>query len=329
MTGTRPRRRRGRRGRVRAAGARLRARARSSRSTSSRWQAVGADRRLPRRHLRPEGHHDRRRASARPARRTVYVRKRNPQIDTEPARRVQPVRRDLDALHAPRLPGPLRRGRRSASSARATAASTTSAARSTAARRCARSTASTRASRNGQRRDRPALLGQQRARALLAARSRRAARRHRPVPVPVAPLGPQAPRNLIVMPKLKLPAPPLPEAAEAAARSARRGATDAPGPRTPPRRPGITVVDWVDERTSLSRRRALDDVPQGPEGDQLVLHAGLGDDVRLPHPGGHRRLPGDVLRPVADARLRVGRATSPTTPSSASSCAACTSGARP
>ena len=45
-------------------------------------------------------------------------------------------------------------------------------------------------------------------------------------------------------------------------------------------------------------------VPQGPEGDQLVLHARLRDDVRVPVAGGHGRVPGDVLRPGPDARLR-------------------------
>ena len=44
----------------------------------------------------------------------------------EPAGLRRAGRRDLHALHAPRLPGPLRRRPRSASSARATAASTTS-----------------------------------------------------------------------------------------------------------------------------------------------------------------------------------------------------------
>ena len=43
------------------------------------------------------------------------------------------------------------------------------------------------------------------------------------------------------------------------------------------------------------RRPALDAVPQGPEGDELVLHPGLGVHVRLPLAGRHRRLPGDVL----------------------------------
>ena len=62
--------------------------------------------------------------------------------------------------------------------------------------------------RNGQLEIGPRYSRQPRAQALLAARPRRAARRHRPVPLPVAADGPQAPRNLIAMPKLKLPAPP-------------------------------------------------------------------------------------------------------------------------
>ena len=64
-------------------GARLRARARSSRSTSEPWQDVGPPDDFPDDTYIPKDDHDRRRASARPARRTVYVRKRNPQIDTD------------------------------------------------------------------------------------------------------------------------------------------------------------------------------------------------------------------------------------------------------
>ncbi len=79
---------------------------------------------------------------------TVYVRRYNPKIDdavqARPDRRAD--RRDLQPLHAPRLPRPLDVRPRRASSARATAASTASRARSTAARRCARSTTSTRGS---------------------------------------------------------------------------------------------------------------------------------------------------------------------------------------
>ena len=92
----------------------------------------------------------------------------------------------------------------------------------------------------------------------------------------------------------KLPAPPLPKPLNPKPRR--------PGDQNEKMTPletaaeaGISVVDWIDERTSLSPAAALDAVPQGPEGDQLVLHARLGDDVRLPQPGRHRRIPGDVL----------------------------------
>ena len=151
-------------------------------------------RRLPRRHLRPEGHHDRRRH-----RRGRQDDRLHPQAQREDrhrqARRVQPVHRDLHALHAPRLPGPLHRGRRSASSARATAASTTSTGKVDGGPPVRPLDRFYTRVRNGQRRDRPALLGQPRARALLAARPGRAARRHRPVPVPVAAHDPQARRG--------------------------------------------------------------------------------------------------------------------------------------
>ncbi len=140
--------RRDRRRGLRAAGARASRSGRSSRRHKASWQDVGAVERLPDRHLRPQGHHDRRghrrggtlhrlRAQAQPADRHRQ------------ARPVQPLRRDLHALHAPRLPGALHAARRSASSALATAASTTSRARSAAARPSVRSTASTPASENG------------------------------------------------------------------------------------------------------------------------------------------------------------------------------------
>ena len=76
---------------------------------------------------------------------TVYIRRYNAQLDSEERDEYNAVHRDLDALHAPRLPGALRRRVAEASSARATAASTTSRARSPAARRSARWIASTRA----------------------------------------------------------------------------------------------------------------------------------------------------------------------------------------
>ena len=112
---------------------------------------------------------------------TVYVRKRNAEIDTDELAqglRGRAVRRDLHALHAPRLPGPLHRGRaalhlpvprrrlRLPGQGR---------------RRPAGPPAGPLLQPRAQRpaRDRPALLGQQRAQALLAAQPGRAARRHR------------------------------------------------------------------------------------------------------------------------------------------------------
>src|SRR5207344_1934517 len=53
-------------------------------------------------------------------------------------------------------------------------------------------------------------------------------------------------------------------------------------------------------RLRLLHRDAL---PQGAEGDQLVLHARLGDPLRLHRPGHHRGLPGDVLHALDDPGL--------------------------
>ena len=99
----------------------------------------------------------------------------------------------------------------------------------------------------------------------------------------------------------KIPAPPI------------------PGPlKEPPPRPGESNGAGLDDhlkeagitrrrlgrRAHLPERRGpLADVPQGPERDQLVLHARLGHAVRLPQPGRHGRVPGDVLPP---RRLRRG-----------------------
>ena len=57
-------------------------------------------------------------------------------------------------------------------------------------------------------------------------------------------------------------------------------------------------------RDRLPHRDAL---PQGAEGDQLVLHARLGDADRLHRPGDHRRLPGDVLHALDHPGLRLDR----------------------
>ena len=83
---------------------------------------------------------------------TIYVRARNDKIDAaaEPARLRRAVHRALDALHAPRLPGALHRRRQALRVPVPRRRLRLRRAWSTAARRCGRSTASTRASRNGQ-----------------------------------------------------------------------------------------------------------------------------------------------------------------------------------
>ena len=105
------------------------------------------------------------------------------------------------------------------------------------------------------------------------------------------------------MPKLKLPKPPIPHALNprpsAPATTQRRQAAGRSR-----RRRASRSVDWVDERTSLSGAARWMMFRKVPQGDQLVLHARLGDDVRLPRPGGDRRLPGDVL-PTRRRRRRV------------------------
>ena len=67
----------------------------------------------------------------------------------------------------------------------------------------------------------------------------------------------------------------------------------------------IDVVGWVDERTGASTVPHRHAAAQGPEGDELVLHARLGDPVRLRDAGGHRRLPRDVLRALGDRGVRL------------------------
>ena len=76
---------------------------------------------------------------------TVYVRKFNASIDTDPYDKGTLYIAISSALRAPRLPGPLGRRRRALHLSRATAASTTCSAAASAARPCGRWTASTRA----------------------------------------------------------------------------------------------------------------------------------------------------------------------------------------
>ena len=219
---------------------------------------------------------------------------------------------------------------RSASSARATAASTTSAARSTAARRCARSTASTRASRDGQVEIGPRYSVNTRAQALLAARPGRAARRHRPVPLPVALLDAASSQEPDRHAQAQAPAPPVPQRLQARAEAPGRAATARQPRRTPAKEAG-------DHRRRLGRRAhlAVAAPPRWlmfrkvPKGTNWFYTLGSATMFAFLIAGGHRRLPGDVLRPVARRAPTSRPATSPTTSSSASSCAACTSGARP
>ena len=159
---------------------------------------------------------------------------------------------------------------------------------------------------DGQVAGRPALLGQLRVPPLPELpRPGPGARRHRPVHVPRPLLDPQAGLGRSHE-AAQAPAPPLSRTRSSRARSA-PATTSATGRSSRSRRPGISAVDWVDERTSLSGGLRWVDVPQGAQGHELVLHAGLGDDVRVPLPGRDRRLPGDVLPPRRRRRrLRVG-----------------------
>ena len=100
------------------------------------------------------------------------------------------------------------------------------------------------------------------------------------------------------------PQAPAPRPPQAAAARATRARTARCALKDQAAEVGAGIVGWVDERTGASGFLRRVPVPQGPEGDQLVLHARLGDDVRLPVAGGHRRVPGDVLRPRPRPRLR-------------------------
>ena len=228
---------------------------------------------------------------------TVYVRKRNPKIDTEPADQYNQLHRDLHALRAPRLPGALRGGRRALHLPVPRRRLRLRGAGASAARRCARSTASTRACATASVEVGP--------RFSVNSELERFSPRDPGEPLDgigqyLYPSRPSRPASSPKTADAETPKLPAPRRAAAARRRARRDRRTARQPtplRAGRRGRASSVVDWVDERTSLSGAGALAAVPQGPEGDQLVLHAGLGDDVRLPLAGGHRRVPGDVLRP--------------------------------
>ena len=150
---------------------------------------------------------------------------------------------------------------------------------------------------------RPALQRQQRAAALLAARPRRAAGRHRPVRVPVAPR-----RAETVGRRRPCPSSP-PRRSPPLCRRRRRARARATARPTPLEHAAEAGIDGrrLGRRAHLAeRRRALADVPQGAQGHQLVLHARLGHDVRVPLAGRDGRVPGDVLPPrPLRRRLRI------------------------
>ena len=168
---------------------------------------------------------------------TVYMRARNDKIDKppNPPGYDEQVDRDLHALHAPRLPGPLRpglaalhlpvprrrlrlpgHGRRRPAGAPA------------------RPLLHARPRRH--RRGRPALLGQHRAQALrLLPRPGAGPRRHRPVPLPAAA---SRPRSSTSRRRHEAPKIPAPAAAAPAPQAPGRAASRARSTR--PRRPGST-----------------------------------------------------------------------------------------
>ena len=252
------RRRRGRRLRVPAARARLRGRLGDLRA--------------------PRGRSGRRSASPRTSRTTPTSRRsitevsgdrrdrQDDDLHARPQRRHRPraepgaaarghhggLHRDLHALHAPRLPGALRRGLRAASSARATAASTTSTASVSGGPPVRPLDRFYVRVENGQVAGRPALLGQLRVRAA----SRATATRARTSTASASTCTPAASRR----PSCRLgpsdeaaqaPGAPAPERAQAAPAAPRR-ASKRPGPVEQAKEAGISAVDWVDERTSLS-----------------------------------------------------------------------------
>src|SRR5208283_3669591 len=100
---------------------------------------------------------------------------------------------------------------------------------------------------------RAALLGRQRTAPLLAARPGRAARRDRPVPLPVAPGCAETVGGAVLMPKLpRLPAPPLPGPLQSPPPRPGDQTGNGSGPVHGAKEAGISVVDLVDERTSMS-----------------------------------------------------------------------------
>ena len=276
--------------------------ARSSRRRTSRWQAVGPPERLRRRHLRRRARSRSRPASARPARRPSTSASATRTIDTEEpdeyneyiaisTRCCTSAARCASSSRPQRFICPCHGGVYDfAGQGRS------------AARRCARSTASRPASPTARSSSARATRVNSELERFCAARPRRAARRHLAVPLPAAAHDAASCRSDLGRCRSS-PHPRSPS------RSSRRPSSPARrnGPQTARSTHGArgaasTSSTGSTSAPSLSGVLTLDAVPQGAQGDQLVLHARLGDDVRLPLAGDHRRLPGDVLHAVADRR---------------------------
>ncbi len=124
----------------------------------------------------------------------------------------------------------------------------------------------------------------------------------------------------------RLPAPPLPKILQP--RPKRPGENNA-DPLLDPVEAGITVVDWLDERTSLSgtlRWMLFRKVPRGINWYYTLGSATLFAFLNQAVTGVFLAM---YYRPDASGGPTSRSATSPPTPSWASSYAACTSGAPP
>ena len=218
---------------------------------------------------------------------------------TSPSRPAAPTSAARSASSAPPASSP----------APATAAPTTSRASSSAARRCARSTASRPASS-------PA-----RSRSARATASPTISSPSAPA-IPASSPGasgntsirrdPRRRRRPEAMAKLRLAHPEPSASPRKPGQNGNRNGASANGDgeeksvvveklKEAPRRPR-RLGRRADRRHAVPHRHAPS---QGAEGHQLVLHPGLGDDVRLRRPGADRRLPGDVLHAVAGRGLRL------------------------
>ena len=125
---------------------------------------------------------------------------------------------------------------------------------------------------------------------------------------------------------MKLPVPPLPDRPPAEAQAP--GEDEQVKPVEQVKEAGISAVDWIDERTSLSGAARWVMFRKVPKGTNWFYTLGSATLFAFLSQAVTGVVPGDVLRPVASPTPTSRRATSRTTSSSASSCAACTSGAR-